>query len=110
MVADREAAGMEDLFDVASPNPSLLSLVSQEEAVGRIPMAADAIGIQENHGSKIFDQQGNAGGAHNFFADEPIEGGFAKMEAEEAEAAKMEEEDDTARMEKCVVYSSNIIK
>ena len=37
MVADGEAARMEDLFDVlASPNPSLLSLVSQEEATANV--------------------------------------------------------------------------
>ena len=67
MAADGEAVGMEDLFDVlASPNPSFLSLVSQEEAVGRIPMAAEAIGIQENCGTKKIEQQWNAGGSHNF--------------------------------------------
>ena len=67
MVADGEAAGMEDLFDIlASPNSSLLSLVSQEEAVGCIPMAAEAIGIQENRGTKKIDQQGNVGGSHIF--------------------------------------------
>ena len=43
MVAEEEAVGMEDLSDgvVAYPHPSLLSLVSHEEAVvGSIPMAA----------------------------------------------------------------------
>jgi hypothetical protein len=50
MVTKEEAAGMEDLSVgvVAYPHPFLLSLVSStEEAVGSIPMAAEAIGIQE---------------------------------------------------------------
>ena len=67
MVAEEEAVGMEDLSVgiVAYPHPPLLSLVSREEAVGSIPMAAEAIGmIQET--IKTFDQQGNAGGSCNF--------------------------------------------
>jgi hypothetical protein len=59
MVAEEEAVGMEDLSVgvVAYPHPPLLSLVSREEAVGSIPMAAEAIGmIQET--IKTFDQQG----------------------------------------------------
>ena len=49
MVAKEEAVGMEDLSVgvVSYPHPPLLSLVSREEAVGSIPMAAEAIGIQE---------------------------------------------------------------
>ena len=68
MVAEEEAVGMEDLSVgvVAYPHPPLLSLVSREEAVGSIPMAAEAIGmIQE--AIKPFDQQGNAGGSQFFF-------------------------------------------
>ena len=58
---------MEDLFGVvASPNPSLLFLVPQEEAVGSILIAAEAIGIQGNGGFKFFDQQGNVRGSCNF--------------------------------------------
>ena len=61
MVVDGEAVGMEDLFGVlASPNPSLLSLVSQEEAVGCIAMAAEAIGIQENRGTKKMINRGTS--------------------------------------------------
>ena len=52
-----------------------------------------------------------------FFADEPIEGDLDEMEAEETEAAEIEEEDNTAGTEKwmmdssvCVVDSSNVIK
>ena len=71
MVTEEEAVGMEDLYVgvVAYPHPFLLSLVSQEEAVGSIPMAAEAIGIQEVIGNdpKNIDQQENAGGACNFF-------------------------------------------
>ena len=64
ILAEEEAVGMEDLSVgvVAYPHPPLLSLVSREEAVGSIPMAAEAIGmIQET--IKTFDQQGNAGGS-----------------------------------------------
>jgi len=42
---------------------------AKEAVVGSIPMAAEAIGmIQE--AIKPFDQQGNAGGSRNFFADQ----------------------------------------
>jgi hypothetical protein len=103
MTAEEEAAGMEDLSVgiVAYHYPSLLSLVSQEEAVGSIPMAAAVIGIQEAIGNvpKIIDQQGTAGGAGNFFADEPINGGLAEMEAKEVDAAEMEAEDNAAGTE-----------
>ncbi len=59
MVADGEAAGMEEMFvGLASPNPSLLSLVSQEEDVGCIPMAAEAIGIQGSGGIKKLINRG----------------------------------------------------
>jgi hypothetical protein len=55
-----------------------LSLVSREEAVGSIPMAAEAIGmIQET--IKTFDQQGNAGGSCNVFADQQKCGGSAEI-------------------------------
>ncbi len=64
MVAEEEAPRMEDLFVgiVAYPHPFLLSLVSHEEAVGSIPMAAEAIEIQEVIGNypKINDQHENA--------------------------------------------------
>ncbi len=110
MAAEGGAAGMEDLFDtVASSNPSLLSLVSQEEAMGSILMAAEAIVIQGNGVPKKNDHQGNAKG-----------GGLAEMEAEEAEAAEaaeMEMEDNTAGTEKWmkdlsvgVVDTTNVIK
>jgi hypothetical protein len=100
MVAEEEAVGMEDLSVgvVAYPHPPLLSLVSREEAVGSIPMAAEAIGmIQET--IKTLDQQGNAGGSHNFFADHQQKecGGSAEMAAKEVEVAEMEVEDDAAK-------------
>jgi len=98
MVAEEEAVGMEDLSVgvVAYPHPPLLSLVSCEEAVGSIPMAAEAIGmIQET--IKTFDQQGNAGGSCNFFADQQKCGGSAEMAAKEVEVAEMEAEDDAAK-------------
>ena len=49
MAAEEEAAGMEVLSvsAVTHPNPSLSSLVSQEEAGRSTPMAAKAIGIHE---------------------------------------------------------------
>ena len=49
MAAEEEAAGMEVLSvgAVTHPNPSLLSLVSREEAGRSTPMAAKAIGIHE---------------------------------------------------------------
>ena len=63
---------MEDLSDcvVADPHPSFLSLVLHEEAVvGSIPIAVEAIGIIQD--AKLpFEQQGNAGGSLNFFADQ----------------------------------------
>jgi hypothetical protein len=100
MVAEEEAVRMEDLSVgvVAYPHPPLLSLVSREEAVGSIPMAAEAIGmIQET--IKTLDQQGNAGGSHNFFADHQQKecGGSAEMAAKEVEVAEMEVEDDAAK-------------
>ena len=59
IAADGEAVGMEDLFWVmASPNPSLLSLVSQEEAVERILLQAETIGIQGNGGYKKIINRG----------------------------------------------------
>ena len=72
MVAEEEAVVMEDLSDcvVADPHPSFLSLVLHEEAVvGSIPIAVEAIGIIQD--AKLpFEQQGNAGGSLNFFADQ----------------------------------------
>ena len=82
MVTEEEAAGMEDLSVdvVAYPHPFILSLVSQEEAIG----------IQEVIGNdpKNID-----------FSDQPINGGSAEMEAKSVEVAEMEVEDDAAGME-----------
>ena len=89
MVAEEEAVGMEDLSVgvVAYPHPPLLSLFSREEAVG----SKETI--------KPFDQQGNAGGSRNFFADHQQKecGGSAEMAAKEVEVAEMEAEDDAAK-------------
>ena len=75
MVAEEEAVGMEDLSVgvVAYPHPPLLSLFSRGEAVG----SKETI--------KPFDQQGNAGGSRNFFADHQQKecGGSAEMAAKE---------------------------
>ena len=68
MVTEEEAAGMEDLYVgiVVYPHPFLLTLVSQEEAIG----------IQEVIGNdpKNID-----------FSDQPINGGSAEMEAKSVE-------------------------
>jgi hypothetical protein len=89
MVAEEEAVGMEDLSVgvVAYPHPPLLSLFSREEAVG----SKETI--------KPFDQQGNAGGSRNFFADHQQKecGGSAEMAAKEVQVAEMEAEDDAAK-------------
>jgi hypothetical protein len=81
---------------VTHPNPSLLSLVSREEAGRSTLMAAKAIGIHEAIETvpPKNDQQWNAGGACIFLADDLINGGLAEMEVkEEAEynAAGMED-------------------
>ena len=120
MMTEEEAAGMEDLSVgvVAYPHPFILSLVSQEEAVGSIPMAAEAIGIQEVIGNdpKNIDQQENAGGACNFFSDQPINGGLAEMEAKLVDVAEMEANDDAAGTEEwkedlsAGIVDSNIVK
>ena len=70
---------------------------AKEAVVGSIPMAAEAIGmIQE--AIKPFDQQGNAGGSPNFFADQQKEcGGSAEMAAKDVEVAEMEVEEDAAK-------------
>jgi hypothetical protein len=87
MAAEEEAAGMEVLSvgAVTHPNPSLSSLVSWEEAGRSTPMAAKAIGIHEAIETvpKKNDQQGNAGGACIFLADDLINGGLAEMEVKE---------------------------
>jgi hypothetical protein len=98
MAAEEEAAGMEVLSvgAVTHPNPSLSSLVSWEEAGRSTPMAAKAIGIHEAIETvpKKNDQQGNAGGACIFLADNLINEGLAEMEVkEEAEDNAAETED-----------------
>jgi hypothetical protein len=87
MAAEEEAARMEVLSvgAVTHPNPSLLFLVSWEEAGRSTPMAAEAIGIHEAIKTvpQKNDQQGNAGGACIFLAEDLINGGLAEMEIKE---------------------------
>jgi hypothetical protein len=94
MAAEEEAAGMEVLSvgALTHPNPSLLSLVSWEEAGRSTPMAAKAIGIHEaieTVPQKMINR-GTLEALAFFLVDNLINGDLAEMEV------KKEAEDNEA--------------